>query len=88
MSIHTQSFRVDPTRTVLGVMLTIELHRRATERGEKRTPAPLRRMGFDDAGYCIDAPAVMPAGGCESVALDAIDLVGWPMTVTREGEDG
>jgi len=30
----------------------------------------IARQAWDDAGYCIDAPDLLPAGGCTSIEIE------------------
>lgn len=42
-----------------------------------------KELGKLEAGYCIDAPELIPAGGCCNYDIDADDSMPEQMTITR-----
>lgn len=72
--------------TWLGTQLLIEAHRRGTrKRGELGTH-------WLDAGYCLDAPELIPAGGCRGESFEDLDptlaeVVPYQITYEREKLD-
>lgn len=45
---------------------------------------PLKRMAIVDAGYCLDAPGLLPAGGCTSFRVDHDMAMTEQLTWARE----
>lgn len=64
----------------LGPILLCETYKKY---GMKRPPRVLIDLAWSDAGYCLDAPSSLPAGGCRSENLDD-DMVDVPMQITVE----
>lgn len=42
--------------------------------GRRLQDGPLAEQNFIDAGYCIDAPAFVPAGGCKARAFPGVPV--------------
>lgn len=61
---------VDPMRTQIGMMIFLETHRRILGGQFGRIPDRLSKWAFAEGGYCLDAPELLPAGGCEFMDLD------------------
>lgn len=72
----------DELTSLLGVKLLMEAHRRKCATKDRT------RTHWIDAGYCIDAPNEMPAGGCFGMTfedlVDDSDVVPCQLTVWRE----
>jgi hypothetical protein len=64
----------------LPAVLMIALSRRF--QSVAAAPKNLMRSAWDDAGYCIDAPERMPAGGCAYEEVD--DDLGLPVQLVAE----
>jgi hypothetical protein len=64
----------------LGPILLCETYKK---HGMNKPPRVLIDLAWKDAGYCLDAPDLLPAGGCRSENLDD-DMVDVPMQITVE----
>lgn len=69
----------------LGALIFVETHRRILGGAFGRIPAPISTDAFDQAGYCLDAPSLLPAGGCRvhSFGPDVDDWIIEQVTVER-----
>ena len=70
----------------VGMLVFLELHRRILGGKFGRIPSPLRDDAFSMGGYCLDAPELMPAGGCFYDDCGEGLGVTMPLTVYREGD--
>ena len=97
-AMHKPGHYTAPDTRVLGLLFIMEFHRRIFGGRFGRIPAPLKDWAFAEGGYCLDAPDMLPAGGCEFFGLDPTGMedsldefghFGLPqqITVSREPDD-
>lgn len=75
--------RLSIVETGLPAVLMVEISLRfpVSKSGYGTTaPKHLMRAAWDDAGYCLDAPVTLPAGGCEYMQID--EDAGLPVQLT------
>jgi hypothetical protein len=79
-------FAVTRNAQLLAPQLMLEMARRVCPNqwltGERNKQ--LARAAWTDAGYCLDAPDELPAGGCHMEWADAENGCAMQMTVERE----
>lgn len=59
------AMKVDNQGHFIGVLIFMETHRRLLHGEFGSIPRQLREWAFAEGGYCLDAPELLPAGGCE-----------------------
>jgi len=67
---HQPGHYTSPDTRTLGVLFFMEFHRRILGGRFGRIPTPIKDWAFAEGGYCLDAPDILPAGGCEFFDLD------------------
>jgi len=91
MSAKHAPAKADNSRQFIGLLIFMEVHRRALGGQFGRLPTALKDWAFAEGGYCLDAPETLPAGGCYFAEVEPPDGEEGPygisaqITVTRTG---
>lgn len=89
MTLHLSWMDIPRQTAALPVLLYMQLYTILPalppwNRYGRRVPERLKLQTRIDAGYCLDAPECMPAGGCENYQIDDEEFIPSQLLTYRE----